>query len=292
MVLRFLLFRLSSFGFVAIAVALVVHAKSNIGAEAAEGVANKQLPILQGATGFNDTQLAIQVAKNAKFKFVLRDQNGRRYSPSHYSRKYRNYSEWAVDQLFYEHLPAGTKFTFEVFDVDQKLIDTRSLSTMAIKQGVGRIALISCMSDSPVFPHKQIWRALQEEDPDVIFFLGDNVYASKRDPVNPEQMWERYRQTRAALSFFYFPKLIPVFATWDDHDFGKNNGDKSYEYVREAQEIFRDFFPQRPINFILERGPGISQSLNLYGRQYLWMVGVFAIIPKEPRCGAVCKRGG
>lgn len=230
-----------------------------------------QFAILQGATDAHSTQIAVLVGIGMPNVYKLIDSNGTIYWPQQVNRRTRLFSQWAIDKVTFESLPSESIFNLEIRDPIGNLLDRRQLKTFPETPGTVRLALASCMSDAPIFDHEKIWHSLQRENPDALFFLGDNVYASVKDPINPEEMWNRYWQTRLRLPIFRAEKLTPIFATWDDHDFGQNNGDKTYKYVREAQEIFNDFFAQDPIFGTLEKGPGISMNLHLFGQHFLFM---------------------
>lgn len=230
----------------------------------------QSLAVMQGATTYHSTQIAVLGLSTNNLKFDLTDNSGTTYQ-GRIEKKGRSTSAWVVYQLFYDALPAGKEFTLLIHDSKGRLIDQRFVKTFDQNKKVVRIALASCMSDAPIFPKEKIWEALRLESPDAIFFLGDNVYASIKDPISPPYLWERYAQTRSILPLFRFRHLIPVFATWDDHDFGQNNGDKSYPYIKESQEVFRSFFPQEPIDNEINKGPGISQAIKLFNRQFLFL---------------------
>lgn len=42
-------------------------------------------------------------------------------------------------------------------------------------------------------------------------------------------------------SFGQYMMKVPRIGIWDDHDFGVNDGDKTYPYRKESQELFLDF---------------------------------------------------
>ena len=52
-----------------------------------------------------------------------------------------------------------------------------------------------------------------------------------------------YQSQSENIGYKNFTELnIPIVGTWDDHDFGENDGDKTYEHRRESQALFLDFF--------------------------------------------------
>ena len=50
-----------------------------------------------------------------------------------------------------------------------------------------------------------------------------------------------------------------ISATFDDHDFGINNGDKSYSFVKQSQELFWDFV-QEPVDSLRRKQAGVYSS--------------------------------
>lgn len=90
----------------------------------------------------------------------------------------------------------------------------------------------------------EIFEQIVKEAPDLMLWLGDNVYYRPGDWDSAQAMRERTRKDRLRL-----PNLGPLFANtqnyaiWDDHDFGPNNGDSSFPHKDEALEVFRQVWP-------------------------------------------------
>lgn len=113
-----------------------------------------------------------------------------------------------------------------------------------------RIAVGSCfyvnepVYDRPGDPYgadPRILTGILGTDPDAMVWLGDNVYLREVDWDTREGILHRYSHTRA------LPELQPLlgsvhhYATWDDHDYGPNNADRSYwakHLTREAFDLF------------------------------------------------------
>jgi phosphodiesterase/alkaline phosphatase D-like protein len=130
------------------------------------------------------------------------------------------------------------------------------------------------MSDQFADDGAPLWADLLRQKPDLILFAGDNVYADGRFlPADPERLWRRYAETRERLPFFQSLELVPVLATWDDHDYGVNDGDFTYPHKAAAKEIFDAFFPQAPGSRSVERGPGVSTRLSVFGQRFFLMDG-------------------
>ncbi|GBD35182.1 Alkaline phosphatase D [bacterium HR36] len=101
---------------------------------------------------------------------------------------------------------------------------------------VARIAFGSCAHQDKPQP---IWDAIIAQRPDLFLFIGDNIYADTEDM---EVMKAKYAKLAAQPGFRKLRQLCPILATWDDHDYGKNDAGYEYAKKRESQQIFLDFF--------------------------------------------------
>ncbi len=111
------------------------------------------------------------------------------------------------------------------------------------KDQVVRIGFGSCADDEE--PMHKVWDALLASDPDVLLMVGDNVYADtdefKAQP-SVELMQGEYAKLAATPGFAKLRATRPVFATWDDHDFGVNDGGAAFAFKNESAQIFEDFW--------------------------------------------------
>jgi phosphodiesterase/alkaline phosphatase D-like protein len=108
------------------------------------------------------------------------------------------------------------------------------------------IAIGSChyvANRNPVFRggggDYQIFDAIAARRPDLMLWLGDNVYLQTPDFLDPASMAARYRQNR---SFAPLQKLLAAtahLAILDDHDYGPNDADGSYVLKGESQRLFQ-----------------------------------------------------
>lgn len=108
---------------------------------------------------------------------------------------------------------------------------------------VSRIAFGSCADQQKPCP---IWRAIAAYDPNVLLLLGDNIYADVQNgrviASNPEHISQAYAQLAANPDFDNLRKKVKLFATWDDHDFGKNDAGAEWQHKEASASIFHDFF--------------------------------------------------
>ena len=87
-----------------------------------------------------------------------------------------------------------------------------------------------------------LWPVIAREKPDVWVWLGDNIYGDTDDMALLKQKYDTqlnlpgYRQFRTQV-----PTII---GTWDDHDYGKNDGNKNYPLKRQTQQAALDFLQE------------------------------------------------
>jgi hypothetical protein len=145
------------------------------------------------------------------------------------------------------------------------------------------IAVLSCTSDLAHNP--KIWKSLLSKTPDLLLMIGDNVYADLYKSYLPQtqnHFWHRYVNTWRTLYLFQSPKLIPVLALWDDHDFGVNNGDSRNKDKDFTLFLYESFFAQTYPNSKLKKGPGASFSFRLGSTNLVFADGrYFRSVPLE-----------
>lgn len=118
-----------------------------------------------------------------------------------------------------------------------------------------RIAFGSCCHQDKEQP---IWDNVDRFGPDLFIFLGDNIYGDTEDMA---VMRAKYAKLAAKPGFQKLRSKTPVIATWDDHDYGVNDGGFEYPKKAESAQEFFDFW-QVPANH-----PRRSHS-GIYGAYY------------------------
>ena len=98
-----------------------------------------------------------------------------------------------------------------------------------------------------------VWQGVGALAPDAFVFLGDNVYADKgdyADQSDPERIQNAYRDLAASPEFQRFRARADsdgtrLLATWDDHDYGENDGGADYPHRLQSKRYFVEFFSNR-----------------------------------------------
>jgi alkaline phosphatase D len=117
-----------------------------------------------------------------------------------------------------------------------------ALPTAAQEKALTRIAFASCADQERPLP---IFDKIADLKPDLYLALGDNVYADlKPEPGLSEMasMKRKYEKLAAVPGWQRLTKTCPALATWDDHDYGKNDAGAEYPHKDEAQQLHLDFF--------------------------------------------------
>jgi alkaline phosphatase D len=101
-----------------------------------------------------------------------------------------------------------------------------------------RIAFGSCAHQQKPQP---IWDAVLAWRPELFIFTGDNVYGDVTSEVMTE-LREAYAAAGKVEGIVALRARVPVLATWDDHDYGQNDGGGDFAYQQQAKRLFLDFW--------------------------------------------------
>lgn len=98
-----------------------------------------------------------------------------------------------------------------------------------------RIAFGSCYRQGQPAP---AFATLARLGPDMFVMLGDNVYADTNNPQEIRACWEALA---AQPDFARLREVSTFLATWDDHDYGRNDAGVEFEAKVDSQTCFLDF---------------------------------------------------
>ena len=127
-------------------------------------------------------------------------------------------------------------------------------SDVVSEDSVTKIAFGSC--NQPRAKDQSIYQAILDQKPDLFLFIGDNIYG---DTTDMEVFKKRYQALADTEGYQKLQAQTKVLATWDDHDFGVNDGGKSYPKRVESQKLLLDFFNE-PKDSVRRTRPGIYTS--------------------------------
>lgn len=99
-----------------------------------------------------------------------------------------------------------------------------------------RIAVGSCAREGD--GSASVWRRMSSLDPHAVVLLGDTPYI---DSTDLEVQRTRYGEFAAVPDFAALLLNRPLYATWDDHDFGANDTDGLLVGKENARQAFIEF---------------------------------------------------
>ena len=88
----------------------------------------------------------------------------------------------------------------------------------------------------------QIFEHMAKEEVDFMLWLGDNVYLREADWNTRTGIQYRYTRSRKLKELQPLLSKMSHYATWDDHDFGPNNSDRSFVHKDLTLQAFKDFW--------------------------------------------------
>ncbi|GGG99687.1 hypothetical protein GCM10011416_17610 [Polaribacter pacificus] len=83
-----------------------------------------------------------------------------------------------------------------------------------------------------------LWKEIAKNKPAVWVWGGDVVYADTDDMAKLEKDYQQQWQQK---DYKEFANSVTVLGTWDDHDYGLNDGGEEFSVKKESQQLFLDF---------------------------------------------------
>ena len=126
--------------------------------------------------------------------------------------------------------------------------------------------------DRPGTPYGKgttIFKHMAESGADFMIWGGDNWYYREADFDSVSGLWYRAGHDRATPDLQKLFGVMHHYATWDDHDYGSNDANKSYELKATALEIFKAYWPNQ--TFGEPDNPGVYQKFSWSDAMFILM---------------------
>ena len=119
-----------------------------------------------------------------------------------------------------------------------------------------RFAFGSCNHQSR---SQHMWAQIAAKDPQMFMLIGDNVYGDQRWNGGSGLMDLRssYAEQASHPEFARFRGEIPMLTTWDDHDYGFNDGGASFAFKLLSEKIYETFWDS---SAQVRSRPGVYES--------------------------------
>ncbi len=88
----------------------------------------------------------------------------------------------------------------------------------------------------------EIFRHMAASGADFMLWGGDNLYLREADFSSESGIWYRYSHDRATPDLQRLWASMPHYAAWDDHDYGSNDANKSFEFKAVTTAAFQTYW--------------------------------------------------
>lgn len=120
-------------------------------------------------------------------------------------------------------------------------------------KNIQTIAFGSCNEQNS---DQSFWPVILAQQPDLWIWLGDNIYADTEDM---SIMAEKYQLQKTNKYYQNFSQITPITGIWDDHDYGQNDGNRTFIFKAESKQQFLNFL-DTPEDNPVNQYPGIYRS--------------------------------
>lgn len=249
----------------------------------AEQLKPGRLVIIQTATSETETYINVLAPRLKSYQYSVTDRNGTEITAKKIETVQYGPVFFKVDKIHVSGLTPGKTYDLKVIDVFRQyrtVVDSRTFGPLDLKSSrPPRFALLSCLSDDWRFEEaiNPMWARLRDQKPDFVIMNGDIVYVDSFDFVErggatEQDLWLRYIDSFRRIPYFHEQRLTPTLATWDDHDYGTNDGDRTFLTKDASRRVFRAFFGSPDIPGVFQTGPGGTYSVfSGYGQRFYLM---------------------
>lgn len=236
-----------------------------------------QVRVVQGATNSNSTLITVLAHRKTQIDIEILEPRFR--TPTIFEKKVidMELGDFVIYQLHIVGLIPGINYQLLIHDRSHRKTHKKTFQGLDWNNPNIKLAMLSCSNHRIANAKTKMFRQLFRVNPDVIFFVGDLVYANSSldttfgRPADVDEAYAVYTKTLMDFEIYSREKLIPIFAGWDDHDLAFNNSDIFHPYKETMFQMFRAFFPaDQRISGIIQ-GPGTAFSMNAFGMQIVFL---------------------
>lgn len=114
-----------------------------------------------------------------------------------------------------------------------------------------------------------IFETIAEDNPDMMLWLGDNIYLREVDWFSRTGIMRRYTHTRSLPELQNLLAVANHYAIWDDHDFGPNDATRTFPFREETLDAFKLFWANN--NYGVNDLGGITSAIE-YGDAHFFFL--------------------
>jgi alkaline phosphatase D len=204
-------------------------------------------------------------------------------------------------RIILDQLQPGKKYNYDVFINKKKVTLPYETSFSSKKLWQWRdvapdfsIALGSCTyinEESLDRPGKgygsnySIFEAINSKKPDMMLWMGDNIYLREADWDSKTGIYHRYTHSRSVKELQPLLARTQNFAIWDDHDFGPNDGDRSFYNKHITQQAFKDFWANKSYGLDVNQNEGTCSMFSWSDADFFFLDNRFFKSPNDRKTG-------
>lgn len=216
-----------------------------------------------GYVNHREAAIWVQTQDEAKVEIIYQSVNTNK---THIETAQTLDSQANTATIIADSLQPGTTYQYQIKVNDQFVGDkdnyykfsTQKLWQWREEPPEWKMALGSCtyinekQYDRPGEPYGgdySIFNAVHEKEPDIMLWLGDNIYMREVDFYGLSGYQKRYTHTRDIKPLQKLLANTHHYAIWDDHDYGPNNSDRSNIHKYDALAAFKQFWANPTYGF-------------------------------------------
>ena len=253
-----------------------------------------------GYSEMKEAMIWLQTKENAsvKIEYFALDNPGKIFSSDNYDAAKESAFTY---HIILDQLEPGKKYHYNVFINKKKVALPYETSFSSKKLWQWRedapdftVAIGSCtyINETEVDrPGKgygsgySIFESINSKNPDIMVWGGDNIYLRESDWDSKTGILHRYTHTRSIKEIQPLLAKTQNFAIWDDHDFGPNDGDRSFYNKNLTLEAFKYFWANKSYGTNPEQNEGNYSTFNWGDAQFFLLDDRFFKSPNDRKTG-------
>jgi alkaline phosphatase D len=211
--------------------------------------------------------------------------------------KYQTQSENArIAKFIAKDLEPGTAYQYQLF-IEGKALAAGSFTTQKLWQHREEppqwsMATGSCAYtnepkyDRPGIPYgkgNEIFTEIVEKRPEMMLWLGDNIYLREPDWSSKSGIEHRYTHFKSMPEIQELWKSMHHYAIWDDHDFGPNDADRSFVGKEMTLNAFQNFWGN--YEYGINGKPGITSQFSYNDVDFFLLDNRYNRSPNDRKTG-------
>lgn len=130
-----------------------------------------------------------------------------------------------------------------------------------------------------------IFEAINSKNPDIMLWMGDNIYLREADWDTKTGIYHRYTHSRSIKELQPLLAKTQNYAIWDDHDFGPNDGDRSFFNKYATQQAFKDFWANKSYGLDRNQNEGTCSTFSWADAEFFLLDNRFFKSPNDRKTG-------